>query len=159
EHWAAQGHVVEVVAAWKPGDARDERRAGVQVHRVGGALLERLRRRLGGATQRPDAVPGGRPRQGLARRLYRATLQRILWPAAGLAWIVPALGRARALARAQQYDALFTVSHPFSSHLVGLALKRRSPRLRWVVDVGDPFALLRETPLNNLRLYAGINRR
>ncbi len=44
-------------------------------------------------------------------------------------------------------------------HLVGLALKRRSPTLRWLVDIGDPFSLLDEIPLNNTALYRRLNRR
>ena len=133
----------------------------MRVQRVGGALLETLRRRLGGITQRaaPAPQPGERPRRGLARMIYGATLKPILWPDATFPWIVPALARSRSLVRAHRPDALITVSHPFSSHLVGLALKRAFPALRWIVDVGDPFALLRETPLNNPRLYGGLNRR
>jgi hypothetical protein len=43
--------------------------------------------------------------------------------------------------------------------LVGLALKRRNPCLRWIVDIGDPFALLHDIPLNNHRLYGRLNHR
>jgi glycosyltransferase involved in cell wall biosynthesis len=74
-------------------------------------------------------------------------------------FLVPALRAARRLAAAERYDALVTVSHPFTSHLVGLALKRRFPALRWIADIGDPFSLLDETPVNNPRLYASLNRR
>jgi glycosyltransferase involved in cell wall biosynthesis len=54
---------------------------------------------------------------------------------------------------------MISVSHPFTPHLVALSVKRRFPALRWVVDIGDPFSLLDEIPLNNPTLYRRLNRR
>lgn len=137
ERWAAAGHEVAVVAA---GAAATERRNGVAVHRVPGWLRRTATVGAG----------GGRPRTSLLKAVYDRTLKRILWPDYAFDWFVPALRRARAI----DADRLVTVSHPFTPHLVGLALKRG----RWLADIGDPFSLLDETPLNNAALYARLNR-
>lgn len=138
ERWAAAGHEVSVTTA---GAAATEKRNGVIVHRVPGWL-------------RSSATAGGSPstaRRSLLKAVYDRTLKRVLWPDYAFDWYLPALRRARAL----EADALVTVSHPFTPHLVGLALRSR----RWIVDIGDPFSLLEEAPLNNSALYSALNRR
>jgi glycosyltransferase involved in cell wall biosynthesis len=164
EYWAGQGHRVDIVSAWKGGDARQERRNGVTIHRVGGSIVERLRGLLGQASHRGNDAPatGDRSASPLlraAKGLYAATLKRLYWPDYAFHWYPAALARARALCRANSYDAVISVSHPFTPHLVGLALKRRMPSLRWLVDIGDPFSLLAEIPLNNTALYHRLSRR
>lgn len=139
ERWADAGHEVTVVAA---GPAATERRNGVTVHRVPGWLRR---------SATPGAAGSGGSRRSPLKSVYDLTLKRVLWPDYAFDWYLPALRRARAIAT----DRLVTVSHPFTPHLVGLALKRR----HWLADIGDPFSLLDETPLNNGTLYARLNRR
>lgn len=166
EHWAAEGQQVEVIAGWKPGDLRQEQRGGVIVHRVGGSLVERLRgallgepsHRAGPAASAPSARVKRRSAQ-VAKAIYGATLRRLLWPDYAFHWYPAALRAAETRCRTVGFDAVVSVSHPFTAHLVGLALKRRRPGLRWLADIGDPFSLLVETPLNNKALYGGLNRR
>ena len=166
EHWAAEGRQVEVIAGWKPGDRRQEERGGVVVHRVGGGLVERLRGGLLGETSHRagpagDAAPaqGKRRLARTAKAIYGASLRRLLWPDYAFHWYPAALRAAETRCRAIGFDAVISVSHPFTAHLVGRALKRRRPALRWLADIGDPFSLLVETPLNNGALYRGLNRR
>ncbi|HZS83307.1 MAG TPA: glycosyltransferase [Stellaceae bacterium] len=165
ERWAAQGREVEVVAAWKAGDARCEAQGGVVIHRVGGAIVERLRGMLHQASHRaqsdiehPTHTRVNRLRRA-AKAAYALTLKQLFWPDYAFHWYGPALRKARRLLRQRGFDAIVTVSHPFTPHLVGLVLKRAHPELRWVADIGDPFSLLREIPLNNERLYGRLNRR
>jgi glycosyltransferase involved in cell wall biosynthesis len=161
ERWAAEGKRVEIVAIRKPGDARHELRNGVAVYRVGG-LIERLRGAFGRASHRAADSQGGapaRPGRALAAMLYRRTLGRLAWPDYAFDWYPAALAKAGALVDAGAVDAMVSVSHPFTPHLVGMALKRRRPELRWLADIGDPFSLADEAPLNNRMLYGGLNRR
>jgi hypothetical protein len=58
-----------------------------------------------------------------------------------------------------RYDWLISVSYPFTGHLVGLALKRRNPKLRWLVDIGDPFCLAEDPSPNNAALYRRLSLR
>jgi glycosyltransferase involved in cell wall biosynthesis len=171
EHWARQGHQVDVVCGWVPGAARTETRAGVRVWRVGGvgeALRSRLRRTDGAlsAPLRPaggrGAAGGGRSRVSVsaaARWVHDRTWRQLYWPDFACLWYRPALMAASRLLERHGHDALVTVSHPFTGHLVGRRLKRRFPAVRWLVDIGDPFAFETGTPPNNESLYRGLNYR
>ncbi len=164
EHWCRQGHRVDVISGWKHGDERIERRSGVTINRVGGGIVERLRGMLGQSSHRiAETQPAIREAAPLLRRaakaLYVGTLRKLYWPDYAFHWYPAALARGRTLCRQTRYDAMISVSHPFTPHLVGLALKLQLPALRWLVDIGDPFSLLEEIPLNNVTLYRRLNRR
>jgi hypothetical protein len=87
------------------------------------------------------------------------TWKQVYWPDFACGWYLPAARAAEALLREGGYDRLVSVSHPFTGHLVGGRLKARHPSLPWVMDVGDPFAFIEGTPVNNARLYTGLNHR
>lgn len=165
EHWAAQGHRVDVVSAWAPGAPRAETLDGVRVWRVGGRVGEVVRRRLArpapraGAAAPPGAPARPSPVAAAARWVHDRTWKQVYWPDFACLWYRPALARAASLLREHGHDALVTVSHPFTGHLVGRALRRRAPGVRWLVDIGDPFAFIEGTPVNNEGLYRALNHR
>ena len=164
EHWAARGATVDVLTTGGRGGPARETRGGVCIRRVGERLLGALRR--SSARSRPivrAATEGSRSDTPsrlarLARIVYRASWKQLQWPDYACPWYFSAARQARRLCRETSYDAVITVSHPFTGHLVGLAVKRALPSVRWLVDVGDPFSLVTESPMNNRRLYAGLNR-
>ena len=168
EQLSQKGHQLDVVCGWQPGLAREEP-GPVHVVRVGSSLTATLRQKLAGRARdsQPD-VESHPPRTSpslwrlltkAASAAYYNLWKPLYWPDAQCSFVPPAWRAARRLIRAHRYDALITVSLPFSCHLVGLALKRRNPGLRWIVDIGDPFALLHDIPLNNHRLYGRLNLR
>jgi hypothetical protein len=160
ERWAASGHQVDIVAGRKRGDAARENRNGVTIHRTAG-IIDRLRGLLGRSSHRATggAASPTSERESLLRRLYGLTLKQIQWPDYAFDWRLPAQALARTLLREHHYAALISVSHPFTPHLVGHAVKCDTPDSRWLVDIGDPFSLLDEIPLNNPALYRRLNRR
>ncbi|MBF7081425.1 glycosyltransferase [Desulfallas sp. Bu1-1] len=167
EHWAGQGHHVDIVCAWMPGLPREEILNGVHIYRVGSTVSEVLRSRFG----KPDAHPQtgrGKLTKGiisasllrpasLAKWIHDRTWKKIYWPDYACLWYFPALKKVQQLVLKNRYDNLISVSHPFTGHLVGLGLKKKYPQLRWVVDIGDPFCFLEETPANNHQLYKSLN--
>jgi hypothetical protein len=162
EHWAAAGHGVDVLCSWVPGTAREELMRGVRVHRVGGGLSARLRSRFGNPAAHPGeprrSTPPGMVASLLSfanKRLWR----NLWWPDYACLWYAPAVTAARRLLAEGGHDALVTVSDPFTSHLVGLRIKRRRPDISWVADIGDPFSMQEVAPCNNRRLYRRLNRR
>ena len=75
---------------------------------------------------------------GKLQALGQARLNRYLVPDANvLAWAPFAYWRARHLIEANRVDAIFSTSPPHSSQLVGYWLKRRYPRLPWIMDLRD----------------------
>ena len=166
EEWRRNGHEVVVITRPQPGSARTADFHGATVRHVGGRMGGWLRAALGVKDAATGGRAGGRSRPGVlswakgtARTIHSSTWRRIYWPDHAAAWIGPARRSANALIRDCTFDALITVSHPFSSHVVGLELKRTFPKLLWLADSGDPFSFLEEIPLNNLNLYRARNHR
>jgi len=155
ERLAASGHRVDVVTSWVPGFPASENLAGVHVHRAGWRFLERGRSGMGGAGGGGGASGSSSVLGALARRLWRG----VCWPDVTANWYFPALKAAAPLLEAQPDAALVSVAPSFTSVAVGTALRRRRDGLRWVIDLGDPFSFLVETPPNNLLLYKDLNRR
>ncbi len=138
------------------------------MYRVGIGWKAKARQRFGRAA-RSSRNAGSRrrlsfqslARQSLAglRRIYDLTWKQILWPDYAAAWYRPAWKCAAGLVAGNRYDAVITVSNPFTGHRVGLALKQRFPSLRWVADIGDPFSIHDKFRSNNWLLYRRRNAR
>jgi len=156
EYWAGEGHEVHVVCSRRRECPDETTLNGVRVHRVGfAALMEAFYYYFGGKSARgrvgaPVVAPGRLAR--LANWLYNATWKKIYFPDDACVWYLPAKNKVFQLLAQEQFDALITVSLPFTSHLVGLSAKRRYPNLFWLADTGDPFSM-QPQPLNNRFLY------
>ncbi|GAB4497957.1 MAG: glycosyltransferase [Saprospiraceae bacterium] len=169
EHWAAQGHEIHVVTA-RHRDCPDEAIVnGVQVHRAGFDSLKEVvyfyfgsknaRGRVGVSVRKPSVFTR------LTALIYNAFWKKIYFPDDACLWYFPAKKKAWQLLESQKFDALITVSLPFTGHLIGLALARtratissRGTGFIWLADIGDPFSI-QAKPLNNSFLYGKINRR
>ncbi|OFX14216.1 MAG: hypothetical protein A2Z18_08030 [Armatimonadetes bacterium RBG_16_58_9] len=163
EHWTAKGHEVGVLCARKPGLAANENISGVDVTRVGGGLTERVRAALTTPAGGPTSAP--LPRRFCGRRtmicalkwVHDHTWKKLYWPDYACLWLRPAVRAAEEVLASRNYDALITVSDPFTCHLVGLRLKRANPSTPWLVDLGDPFCFRSGQTTNNQRLYRRRN--
>jgi hypothetical protein len=167
EELIRQGHEVDVVTSQVPGELEVESVGALTVHRVGWKLIETLRARqrsrraaMGSAVS--DANGGKRSNSslsgmilGLATSLWRA----LHWPDASCLWFGPARARALDLLARRNYDVVVSVAPSFTGVVVGRALKKRRPNLRWVLDLGDPFSFLEGAPPNNSYLYGRLNTR
>lgn len=172
ERWVEQGHHVDVVCAAKPGLPPYEVINGVSVHRVGGKPMEALfslgqlqasRDALGGSEQFDGGSRGlarmVRSSLPLLRWVHHHTWKKVYWPDYACPWYFPAVRKAKGLLAEGGYDGLISVSFPFTGHLIGYGVKKRYPKIAWVVDLGDPFSFAEYSPSNNLRLYRGLNHR
>lgn len=163
EHWASRGHEVDVVCGWKPGLSEDEEVNGVRIRRVGRGITEALRARLLGGTGGSAESSAGAiaPRRSglraVAKWVHDHTWKKLYWPDYACLWCFPATRACARLLSGRHYDAMISVSDPFTSQIVGMRLKRRMPSLRWIADIGDPFCYRDRTQTNNHRLYSGLN--
>lgn len=155
---ARRGHDVHVLcaAAGPAGCDAD----GVVVYRVRDWLLDGAARvTVKAASVRPTGAPARiNMLRAVFRKAFRVVWRALYWPDYACGWVIPATRAARALCAANNYDWIVSVSHPFTGHLVGLLTKARAPDLRWFVDIGDPFYLMKEPSPNNRHLYAWISR-
>jgi glycosyltransferase involved in cell wall biosynthesis len=164
EHWVTEGYEVDVVCSFKPGLAQYEEIGGVRVHRVGGRLVERLRRHLRGPAVMNMAGAGEdssrRVRMTISLKwLHDHTWKKVYWPDYACTWYLPATRKVSELLDSGRYEGMVSVSHPFTAHLVALRAKARYLRVSWTVDMGDPFSFVEDTPANNRRLYGALNYR
>ena len=163
-----QGHHVDVVTSFVPGEPEIERAGLLTIYRVGWSFVERLRARnrkrratMRSAQNHVDPVVGtvlSRFRgalSGIATRLWRA----LLWPDASCLWYPPARLTALALMARYHHDVMVSISPAFTGVVVGHAVKARYPTVRWVLDMGDPFSFLEGAPPNNHRIYGRLNHR
>lgn len=171
EHWARVGATVDVVCLSVSGEPPEEVINKVTVYRTGSSFLEKLRslfRSNSRATilqSNTNSANIKNPMHTLvslfiktpARFIHDLLWKNIYWPDYACLWIGPATKKAIELNSKFHYDAMITVSDPFSSHMVGLELKEINKGLHWLVDIGDPFSFREDTPTNNHRLYRNLN--
>jgi glycosyltransferase involved in cell wall biosynthesis len=168
EHWIKAGHHVAVVCNRTSGLKEFENINGADVHRVGGSIVERtktLMHPLGERSAgRSEAAPvPGNPAGGksflldIAKKVYDNTWKKVYWPDYACLWYSPASKQATSLLEKQRYEAMISVSLPFTGHIVGLRAHKIQPDVKWIVDAGDPFCYLEDTPTNNHFLYRKLN--
>jgi hypothetical protein len=102
-----------------------------------------------------------RPPSSAARFSITGIISKVLllirWPDYAWFWILPAVFVGRKLLRRRKYDAVISVSNPFSSHVVAYMLLRKKSDIVWVCDYGDPFSFESSYPSNNQKLYRNLN--
>lgn len=167
EYWSANGHNVTVVTGTKlqtkENASHDQR---VRVVRVPGIFIDRFR------SLKEKSLPTNYQNEcsynnikALAKEqfkkkihiIYNWTLKKIQWPDYSWHWILPAKNCIKKLLTDKSYDLMISVSHPFSSHVIGAMIKHENSGLKWIMDIGDPFCFLDKTPVNNFMLYRKLN--
>jgi glycosyltransferase involved in cell wall biosynthesis len=162
EHWAKQGHQIDIISNWMPGLPHNEVVNKVQVYRAGDAITEVLRSRLQKSVMPPKSENNASNSANtnirtLAKWIHDYTWKKLYWPDCACLWFFPALKKAKQLLKNNHYHNLITVSDPFTSHLVGLGIKKVIPQVPWLVDIGDPFCFQDYKPTNNHGLYKNLN--
>ena len=167
KHWAKKGYNIDVICACKPGLAKMETSGNIRVYRVGPSVIQILQNRLSCLYDNPGMFSGKSDNSNnssffmrlrpLIKWIYDYTWKKVYWPDFACLWYLPATRKARQLLANQCYDALVSVSHPFTGHLIGLALKKRYPGMKWLVDIGDPFCFLGRISPNNHNFFRKLN--
>lgn len=159
ERWAEQGHEVDVVCNHSHGSPVREVLNGVNIYRAGGGLIEAVRGRLiCERTVSELASPMHTPLPvALIKKVHDVTWKKLYWPDSVCLWYFSGTKIVKNLITSKKYDAMISVSDPFTSHLVGLKVKSMRPDMRWIVDVGDPFCYRELTPTNNYAIYKLLN--
>lgn len=161
DQWVKQGHTIDVISAMAPGSSKCETLNGVSVYRAGIGISEVVRSRI---VKQPPTLPSSGSNFNEVgyvalklKRLHDCTWRRIYWPDYACLWYFPAINLAFSLLKKFHYDALISVSNPFTGHLVGLRIKKRFTLLPWLVDIGDPFCFAELTPSNNQIIFKHLN--
>jgi glycosyltransferase involved in cell wall biosynthesis len=170
--WVGRGYDVHVVTSRVGSLPTEEVDNGVQVHRVGGTLTDKvhgwLETNLSGREVKREPLPSLKQkhintfvvRNGVFKllRTIRNAWRRLYWPDASCLSIPSFFIRTCYLMKKERFDILISVSHPFSGHIVGLLVRRFVSNFYWLADSGDPFSLSTESPANNFRIWNRLNR-
>lgn len=94
---------------------------------------------IGGKKAVPHAGFAGAAKPGLMQRALRWIRGNWFVPDARLGWVSHAVRAAAEVIERDAIDTIIITSPPHSSQLIGLELKKRFPRLRWIADLRDPW--------------------
>lgn len=109
-----------------------------QVFRTGSSELFYIYDKLfGRVTQKERQLNIDITDQKFTQKIARFVRGNFLIPDPRRGWNKHALKQAEVLLGANHYDAVFTAGPPQSSHLIGLALKKKYPAIKWVADFHD----------------------
>ena len=87
------------------------------------------------------------------KKIYRFLFKTFAWPDYAMFWAYTIYKNKKKIPK--NYDYIFSVSLPFTSHLCGSILSKHSSD--WIMDIGDPLSLKKDSPENNRFLYSSIN--
>tara|TARA_B100000519_G_scaffold203428_1_gene226705 strand:+ start:13974 stop:15296 length:1323 start_codon:yes stop_codon:yes gene_type:complete len=174
-HWSENGHDVSVITATHSDN--DVSKNGVEVIRVPENWIGRIRSRLLKSgdhnnevrKDNKDAITENYQNnlvnlfilrlKSLVKIVYEIFLKNFHWPDYAWSWIVKARKATISHLKSKgNCDVLISVSHPFSGHLVGIYAKRFFPKLKWIMDMGDPFCFLVQSQPNNFKIYGKLNK-
>lgn len=113
--------------------------ADVRVLRTPSFEPLRLLAALGGKGAVPHAGFATGGREGLLKRAMRWVRGNWMIPDARRGWVRHAVKAAIPLIEQEGIGTVVISSPPHSSQLIGLRLKERFPRLRWIADLRDPW--------------------
>ncbi|MBP6812080.1 MAG: glycosyltransferase [Saprospiraceae bacterium] len=167
EHWASKGHEVHVLTARVRDHSKSGVMQGVHIHRGGFDSLKEWVYYWFGSRQARGRVGLKPGKPSLATRLaawiYTSIWKNLFFPDDACVWYFPAKRKMRQLLENEHFDAVITVSLPFTGHLVGLLTFRKFQtfgKLKpfWLADIGDPFSFQAKSP-NNAFFYQKKNSR
>lgn len=99
-----------------------------------------LRKIYGKAGSERLGADGGGKKQGVFSRLLLWIRGNFFIPDARVRWVKPSVKYLGKWLGENQVDAIITTGPPHSVHLIGLGLKKKNPKLKWIADFRDPWS-------------------
>ena len=104
-------------------------------------MTSRLLRKISGtAVSERLGADGGGKKQGVFSRLFLWIRGNFFIPDARVRWVKPSVKYLGKWLGENQVDAIITTGPPHSVHLIGLGLKKKNPKLKWIADFRDPWS-------------------
>ncbi len=99
-----------------------------------------LRKISGKAGSERFGADGGDKKQGVLSRLSLWIRGNLFIPDARVRWVKPSVKFLSTWLVENHVDVIITTGPPHSVHLIGLGLKKKNPKLKWVADFRDPWS-------------------
>ena len=144
EALASDGHEVHILCT-KLGERKQEEVINnVLVHRVGFESLKeifyaffKVKNQRGRVNLNSDLPSKSNFLFSCAIKIY-TFFKKIFFPDESIIWYWSAKNKAKELMETHHFSDVISVSMPFTSHLVARFLKKKSPNINWIIDIGDP---------------------
>lgn len=163
KHWSGQGHEIHWLCTRFGNEPDVVKVNDIFIHRTGyNTLLDWVSDAMGIRKKR-GTLGTGKPRQNRLRKfieqIIHLTWRKIYWPDGSCLWFFPAKRKAFQLMDSHNFDAIISVSLPFTAVLIASSVKKKYPLVRWLMDIEDPFSFVEEYFINNRALYKDLNNR
>jgi glycosyltransferase involved in cell wall biosynthesis len=148
-----QTHVVtidEKVATFPFVDKSLEKRihASTVVHKTDTAELFSLYKKYISDGKMPTPGMGEVKHDTFMQKVARFVRGNFFLPDPRKGWNTYALKKAMEIIKKEQIDTVFTAGPPQSTHLMGLAIKKKMPNIKWVADLHDYW-----TDISHLKMF------
>ncbi len=155
EELAKRGINVKVITNHLQGHPLREMREGVDIHRVGNFFISALRNTYISNYSLKEK------KQNIFSLYLISLIKKIwklvAWPDTTIIWYRSALNKTKELIKDYESITLVSVTPSFSSALIGNHFVNEK-KIKWIIDLGDPFSLASHSRENNFLLYNKINR-
>lgn len=161
-YWTGQGHEIHWLCTRFGNEPEEAKINGIFIHRTGyHTLLDWVYDLLNIQEGRRGTLGAGMPRRSRFRRfaegIVNLTWRKVYWSDGACLWYFPAKRKALELMRLHAFEAVISVSLPFTTVRIACALKKTYPDLHWLMDIEDPFSFVVEYFINNRALYKSLN--
>jgi len=113
----------------------------VSVHHTSAPKMGRWLQFFGGKeTKLPHGDLSVDKKTSLLKRVLLWVRLNLIFPDLRVFWLPAAIPKACQLHREQGFDLVISTGPPHSSHLIGLRLKKRFKKIKWVADWRDPWS-------------------
>lgn len=162
KYWLSQGHEVHWLCSKLSGEPDEAKINGIFIHRAGhNTLLDWWYNVRGSKKGRRGVEGSGLPQNGVVRhaieRIVSLTWRNVYWPDGTCIWFFPARKKALQLLGALSFDAIISVSLPFTAVLIASSVKKRLPKLKWLMDIEDPFSFVEAYSIFNRMLFKKLS--
>lgn len=99
-----------------------------------------LRKIFGKSGSERLGADGGDKKQSLLSRISLWIRGNFFIPDARVRWVKPSVKFLSKWLDENHIDAIITTGPPHSIHLIGLGLKKKNPKLKWIADFRDPWS-------------------
>jgi len=149
-----EGVNVDILTSSHHGIPKYEKDGNISIYRVNSRFLMK---KINYETKNVSQIVEGKT--STVKKVIKAVMRFLMWPDFAFMWIPKAYKKGKKLVNNKEYDMVYTVSFPFSSHLIGFLLKKKYKKIKWTVDYIDPFSIINsdENPANNVRMYKWLN--
>ncbi len=151
--WQQRGVDIHVVSAQKNNLPRYEIKDEIKIYRTDEFIIGKFKYKLKERSNNKQNQTQSQVR--IVKFLYNLFLTKFYWPDFAFLWYFPTKKLAIELIEKNQINNIVTVSWPFTTHLIGHAIKKYNNNINWLAETIDPFSFI--DGINNKLLYNNLN--